>query len=432
MPLRLAKPLIWKPRGASDAVDGTNSFPGAMTLLQNLIPDPSTTDVYVPRPAAVKLQDFTGFASPGQVSCMFILGDIVYGLIGSGLNPGYDQPFAYDLATETELVVSGISSLNVPVSQPTSGDWTPPIMATLSTFILVTHPGFTGFANGYFGWFDITSPEAPVWNSGNTTGNPLILPPTSVSIYGGRAYYAVQNATPFSDAQAPLSITNANQVLTYGSETPILAMAGLPLNNLLGGVVQSLMVFKDDEGEAIFQVTGDYATSTLAINRLNVTAGTQAPNTLCTTPYGLAFVDYDGLRLIDFSGNVSDPIGNNGQGITLPFKYAIFPSRMVAAFNRNIIRITVQNGLDVTRPFQEWWYDFNLKRWTGPHTFPVAQIKAWRGTFIAANPLIAPIIPPGPPAPPPPPPPPAPSLFPINDGFGPSGLEGFFFNGLLP
>lgn len=390
MSLRNAHPLTWKPKGVSDAIDGTNSFIGAMSQLKNLIPDPSTTSIFVPRPAAIELESFSTLSSPAQVSCMFILGDIVYGLIGSALATGYDQPFAYDLVTQTLLPVSGVTSLNVPITQPTSGDWQPPIMATVSHYILVTHPGFTGFANGYFGWFDITSPSAPVWNSGNVTGNPLFLPPTSVSVYGGRAYYAVQNATPFSDAQLPLSITNANQVLTYGSQTPIIAMAGLPLNSLVGGVVQSLMIFKDDDGEAIFQVTGDYSTNSLAINRLNVTAGTQAPNTLCSTPYGLAFIDYDGLRLIDFSGNVSDPIGNNGQGVTVPFKNAVFPSRMVAAFNRNIIRITVQNSADPVQEFQEWWYDFNLKIWTGPHSFPVAQIKPWRGTFIAANPIVNP------------------------------------------
>jgi len=388
--LRNSKPLTWKPKGVSDAVDGTNSFPGAMSKLANLIPDPSTSSIFVPRPAAIELESFASLTQAGQVSCMFILGDVVYGLIGSGMAPGYDQPFAYDLVTQSLLPVAGVTNLNVPLTQPTSGDWTPPIMATLSTFILVTHPGFTGFANGYFGWFDITSPTAPVWNSGNVAGNPLIEPPTFVSVYGGRAYYAVRNATPASDSEDPLLITNANQVLTYGSETPILAMAGMPLNNLSGGVVQSLFVFKDDEGEALFQVTGDYSGIPAAwqINRLNVSAGTRAPNTLVTTPYGLAFIDYDGLRLIDFSGNVSDPIGNNGQGVTLPFKNAVAPSRMVAAFNRNIIRVTVQNGADPVREFQEWWYDFNLKIWTGPHSFPVAQIKAWRGTFIAANPIV--------------------------------------------
>lgn len=209
----------------------------------------------------------------------------------------------------------------------------------------------------------------------------------------------------------------------------------VPLNNLLGGVLQSLMVFKEDEGEAIFQVTGDYSGNPTpwAINRLNVSAGTKAPNTLVTTPYGLAFIDYDGLRLIDFSGNVSDPIGNNGQGVTQPFANAVFPSRMVAAFNRNIIRITVQNGKETSNQFQEWWYDFNLKIWTGPHTFPVAQIKAWRGTFIAANPLVptpAPI--PGPVPPPPPPPPPGTPLFPVNDGLLAGGVANFLLLGLKP
>ena len=387
MPIRDGKPETWRVKGLTDAEDGSNSFPGAMSILQNLIPDPRTTSVFVPRPAAVELEDFSTLVSGGQVSAGYIRGDIFYGLIGSGMNVGYDQPFAFNLETNQLIPVTGITAANVPITQPTAGDWAPPTMDSLSHYIIVTHPGFTG-ANGYIGWFDITNPLKPVWNSGTTGINALAGVPVACFEFGGRMYYAVNNATEASDQQLPLQRTNASQVLIYGDNTAVTALAGLPLYNQLGGIIQALLVFK---GSVItYQLTGDYSGSPSgwAINTLNVATGTNAPRTLCTTRDGLAFVASDGLRIIQFTGNVTDPIGNNGQGITLPFINAVFPSRMCAAFNQSVLRITVQDGSSSVQRFQEYWYDFNLKIWTGPHTFPVALILPWRNTFVAASPII--------------------------------------------
>lgn len=399
MALRNAKTVRWTPVGLSDAVDGTNAFPGAMYALSNLVPDPSTKGVFVPRPAAIQLPDVA--ADLGPVSVFLILGDIVYGMIGNTAT-GFDTPFIYNLDTQVFSVPSGVTTSNVPISQPTFGDWTPPTMATVSTYVLVTHPGFTGPANGFIGWFDLAVPSAPTWNSGQMGINPFPDVPAAVSVFGDRAYFAVLNFVQASDILFPLQQTNANQVLTCGDSTPITALKGLPLNNVQGGIIQSLMVFKGVSN--IFQIQGDYAgsvTSGIApwsVNTLNVATGTQAPNTVCATPYGLAFMSPDGLRVLDFNANISDPIGEHGAGVVVPFQQAVSPSRMCAAFNAQTIRIAVrvtegtaqqvlQNGQtnsSVITPILEYWYNWSLQAWTGPHPLPTTFIQPWQDTFIAS------------------------------------------------
>ncbi len=107
------------PKGLTDASDGTNSFPGAQQDLTNLIPDPSTAGIYVPRPAAQIVTDFTGTndpTGPGIVQALLTVGDFEYGMIASTLNAGKDEPFCYDLANNVFLPISGITSANTPTS----------------------------------------------------------------------------------------------------------------------------------------------------------------------------------------------------------------------------------------------------------------------------------------------------------------------------
>ena len=116
-----ARTLPWHPRGLSDAVDGTDAFPGAMSLLSNLIPDPATRDVFVCRPAQTDQVSFIGLPNAGFVSVYFVVGDIVYGLIATDRFAAKDEPFAYDLAHGAFLSVSGVTAANVPTSPPATG-----------------------------------------------------------------------------------------------------------------------------------------------------------------------------------------------------------------------------------------------------------------------------------------------------------------------
>ena len=185
MTLVNTKPLRFSPQGLSDALAEEDAFPGACTSLKNLIPDPSTKNLWTPRPAAVSLTIFGSFSSPTGVTVMKIVGSFVYGLVSTSRFAGKDEPFCFNLATNTFVTVTGVLSTNVPTTQSTSGDWTPPTMDVMGTNVVVTHPGFDGVTN-FIGWFDITILSAPVWHAGNFN---LITPLATVTITNGGTGY---------------------------------------------------------------------------------------------------------------------------------------------------------------------------------------------------------------------------------------------------
>jgi hypothetical protein len=55
---------------------------------------------------------------------------------------------------------------------------------------------------------------------------------------------------------------------------------------------------------------------------------------------------------------------------------------MAAAFGSNIYRVTVQNGVALNAPLQEFWYDQTNRRWSGPHTCTFSSISAMRNFFV--------------------------------------------------
>jgi hypothetical protein len=387
MVIRKATPMWFSPAGVSDTLDGTNVFPGAMAALTNLIPDLATPNLWAPRPASIALTNhFAGFTTPGFISVFQVVGNFVFGMVASGRNAGHDEPFCFNLLTNTFVTVSGITNANTPISPQPIGAWETPTMALVGTKLLVTHPGFTLGGGVLFGWFDISNLAAPTWSGGNTTTNALPARPSAVAQFGGRAYYIVnpptgQPGTYFSDVLAATVITNATQVLTFGDSLQLTALAGLPLANQLGGIIQSLMVFKANN---VFQVTGDAALSNLAVNALNVATGTVSQLGITTTPKGLAFNSPDGIRIIDFNARISDPIGMYGAGVNRPFVFAVQPTRVVLTCNANTLRVTTQNSLKVGSPFEEYWYDMTKQNWSGPHTFPPSNADIYNSTFIIA------------------------------------------------
>ncbi len=394
------KPLVWSPRGASDTLDSSTAFAGAMLQLQNLIPDPSTRNLWQCRPAAALMIDFEGnpfssgfssgfgsglFANATFISCFIVIGSRIYGMVSSSDILGHDIPFCYDITSQVFVTITGYDASNVPASPSPTGVWSPPSMALVGAEIVVTHPGFTGAGGVMFGVIDISNPAALTWAGTNTTTNALPVPPTWVANFNGRAFYLVnppgaQPGAYMSDALVPTVITNANQVLTFGDNVPLTCAGGLPLSNQLGGIIQSLMIFKGATN--IYQVIGDYALNNLTVNTLNVATGTFAPNSVQPTSKGLAFIAPDGLRLIDFNANVSDPIGNNSDGVTVPFINALVPSRICAAYNGGVYRAQVQNGNAVGSPQQQWWFDFVRQIWSGPHTQAASLMGAYSNTFI--------------------------------------------------
>lgn len=401
MTITRSHPLSWFPRSRSDCVDSTPVFPGAMSSLANLIPDPSTKDVWQCRPASILLVDTSlkggafsnAFSSAFNVgisgatafiSLLKVVGTRVYGMVASTTFPGFDIPFSYNIISGTFDTISGVTGINIPISPASSGAWTPPTADVVGTLLVITHPGFNT-TNGYFGWIDISNPTSPVWHSGNTATNALAAVPVAVKQFNGRAWYLVnpssgQPGAYYSDALAATTITAGTQILTFGDNIPLTALGQLPLNNQLGGVIQALIVFKGVTNA--FQVMGDATSNNLSVNSLNVATGTLAPNTICTTPKGLAFMAPDGIRIIDFNANVSDPIGFAGAGVTTSFIYSVVPSRASAACNLGIIRISTQNGNAPGNPNQEYWYDMTREVWSGAHSFPSSLIQPYSNTFI--------------------------------------------------
>lgn len=456
MPIRNAQPMKLEAVGVSNAIDGTNAFPGAMALLQDLVPNPSTAKTYTPRPASTQLTAFAGFTVPGVIEALLVVGTRAYGMIASSRFAGKSEPFCYDLVAAAFVSISHVTSANCPTTQLTSGDWSPPTMSVIGGRVMITHPGYDG-ANTFIGWIDIrgasiptstgtthtstlldalpanvlqlgweigdslAGPDiaagafiksiaadglslvmsqaatgghaggtytassgtfaAPQYGAGQTNGQPLAAVPTSVINFNGRAYYAVLNGVQFSDSLNPLQITNATQQLTLGDTTNVTALGGLPLSNqVVGGVIQAVIAFKGPD--AVFQITGDPATTNLANNAINGAVGTNAPNTVVGTPQGLAYVAPDGLRIIGLDGKSTDPIGAYGDGMTVPFINAITPSRMCAAYNQGVLRISVQNGAAQGQPVQEYWFDFSKKAWTGPHSFPASLIQAYQAISV--------------------------------------------------
>jgi hypothetical protein len=373
-----------------------------MASLQNLVPDPTTKNLWQCRVAAVKLMDFvfggsafsTGFSLgfgagnfPGAtfISCYKVIGSRVYGMVSTTRNAGHDEPFIYDIPSNSFVVISGVTAGNTPTSPATSGAWIPPNLDLIGSKIIVAHPGFNGVGANFFGVLDITNPAAPTWTAANTATNALIAPPQWVQNFNGRCFFLVnpvgqQPGAYMSDQLNPTVITNATQILTFGDNIPLTCAVGLPLENQLGGIIQSLIIFKGVTN--LYQVTGDFSLTNLAVNALNVATGTFAPNTVVTTSKGIMFAAPDGVRVIDFNARVSDPIGLDGDGITAPFINSLVPSRMCAAYNSGVYRVQLQNGLAANNPQQQWWYDAARNLWSGPHTQAASLMQPYAGTFI--------------------------------------------------
>jgi hypothetical protein len=392
MSARRSEPFTFSPAGLSDALSGSHVFSGACYKLQNLIPDPTTKNLWICRPAAVQLTNFAGFTTPGFVSCFKVVGSRVFGMLATGRNAGHDEPFVYDLVTRTFITVTGVTSANTPISPASSGAWSPPQIAVMGKYVIVTHPGFPGGAGAFFGWFDNGNPAAPVWSAGNTTGTALPYVPQGVAVFNGRAWFAI-NPTIYSalvpstyttDAYSlNIGSTPVTQILTYDDNIPITALAGLGLFNQSGGVVQSLLVFKGTTN--IYQVTGDFATGyTISRNSLNTATSTESPLAIVNAPEGLMFIAPDGLRTLDYYAKIQHPVGIAGEGVNAPFIYNFTPSRVVAACNASLVRISVQNSSKSGAPWEEYWYDLTRKVWSGPHTFVPSAIDTYRQTFIVA------------------------------------------------
>jgi len=372
MPLRKQHPVRFYPKGLSDAYDSTETFAGACRSLSNLVFDNTNPELVGCRPGVISLTTFSGFTSPTFVTVFISIDGTIYGMVSTARNPGKDEPFAYNIASNTFTTISGVTNANTPTSPSTSGAWTPPSMTVVGKKIIVTHTGFSGAVGVFFGVLDITNPASPAWSSANTATNLLPTVPTWVANLNNRAYFACANVAYYSDVLNPTTITNASQSLTLGDPSNIVCMSGLPVQTTSAGVVQALLVFKEFQ---IWQVTGDAAStsSPLALNYLSLNVGTSAHRSVVQTPFGTNFMAIDGPYIVNPLGTVQpltkEP-GATDQDVQAPFIYATQPSRVAAGYSGGIYRICVDTFLASAAITADYWFDLSKRRWNGPHTFP--------------------------------------------------------------
>lgn len=219
----------------------------------------------------------------------------------------------------------------------------------------------------------------PLWCVGNTTGAfQLPAPARAVGTFNTRFYFFVGNAAIWTDTET-LNITNADQAVFIGDATPIVASASLPISTVSQGIIQALVVFKNNQTA---QITGDAATNNLEVNLMSEDIGTYCPNSLGVCPDGIRFVAVDGVRTIQLSGIITDPDRN----LAIPFIEITFPSRVAGAYNSNVYRVCIPITLDVIGPtFQDFWFDLKNNGWTGPQTFPYSFVTPYQDTFILAS-----------------------------------------------
>lgn len=327
------------------------------------------------------------------------------------LQTGFDFPFdgqainGPGIASGTVVAPGGVSIVNqsntlativVTLSQPATGSsgGTPTYIFSGEYELIISQPATIDAFGSSFVVAGGTA-TAPLWGAGDAAVNHLPSQPVGVAQYNGEAWFACGiNGAPFSDPLAACVRTNESQALTTGDGLPTTALAGLPLTSALtGGIIQALILF---EGAAkVQEVTGDFSTTNLSLNELNIPTGTLAPRTICPSMLGLAFVSPEGLRIIDFGSRISEPIGAAGQGVTLPFMFSQVPTRMSAAANSDVIRIAVEDDLpggqfsvSQGRVIEEWWYHASRKVWSGPHSLQSTGIQPWTSPESGVNSFI--------------------------------------------
>lgn len=393
MAINKSRPMHFTPKGLVDAYDSTGKFPGACQQLANLIFDPSNPEYVIARPGCVSITQLAsmGFLNPTFISIQEVIGNLCIGMVATSRFPGHDEPFVVDLFAGTNVPLTGVTSGNTPLSQPTSGDWIPPTMANIGVQVPITHPGFSGTGSNFVGLINLTT---FVWSSFNLATHPMAAVPIAVANFNNRAYYAVASSptTPvrllaFSDVLDATTRTNASQELTVGDMSSMTGLSGLPIQTTSSGVTSGLLAFK---GTQLWQVTGDALTSNLALNFLSLEIGTYAPRTIAQSALGTYFLTTGGPYLCDLLGALhplSHEPNNPLPDIQTAFINAQTPSRWAAAYNSSIYRVcgpTVINGQPQTN---DYWFDERRRRWTGPHSFVYDCASAYKGDFILTGAL---------------------------------------------
>ena len=89
---------------------------------------------------------------------------------------GTDLPFVFNLLTSTFLTLNGVvPGTNTPTS-PTSGDWQPPHAEAIGAYVLISHPGFNGVGNNFYGAVNLAAYTSPAKQIILTSGSTWTVP----------------------------------------------------------------------------------------------------------------------------------------------------------------------------------------------------------------------------------------------------------------
>jgi hypothetical protein len=137
--------MKFAPKGVVDAYDSSEKFPGACRVLQDLIFDPSNPECVYARPGVISIATFAsaGFNTPTNVTVHGSIGNYTFGMVTTQRFPGFDEPFVFNHSSGLFVTVANVLAVNVPATQPTVGDWTPPTIAQVGVYVIITHPGYS-------------------------------------------------------------------------------------------------------------------------------------------------------------------------------------------------------------------------------------------------------------------------------------------------
>lgn len=395
MAKRKEYPVRFTPHGLSDAWDSTYAFPGACKSLSNLIFDSGNGELLQARPGVgLPTSSFLGFIAPGAISVMLTVGNLIYGLIATSRNAGKEEPFCWNTTTNSFVSISGVTSANTPTALATTGDVTVPTAAVIGSKLIITHSGFSGAVNVFFGVIDISNPASPAWSCANTATSPLPSVPTCVANFNNRAYFGCGQYLYFSDVLVPTTMTSSTQSLTVGDTSAITAISGLPIQTSSAGIQAGLIAFKSSQ---IWQINGDSATSSnpLSLNYIALNIGCVSPRTVVQTPIGTLFISSDGPYVVTTLGQVEPLTKGDGklvQDIQAPFQNVINPSRATASFSASIYRVSLDTTISGVTFNGDYWFDITVGRWNGPHSFSYDCITPIGSSFIISHRLKGPFL----------------------------------------
>lgn len=290
-----------------------------MASLVNLVPDPATAGIYVPRPAAI-----INTLWPDYVSGFLVVGDIAYIMSRSRTFAGKDEPFAYNVLTGAPVPMAGVTSANIPTSAPITGAWTPPILAQVAGRVIVCHPGF-GTGTIKFGWFDVSgfteSTFGNTYTGGAGGGKVIDGNPTVLGVQPGMTIAGTNIAPGSRVVSTTLYVNKCVGDITTGSNTilnvsvtsgvapgQVIEGVGIPIGTLVNSIVADTVTMNNNATATATDSAVTFSGATILIDTqmtgradtviLTIAGGTaQAPlwgagdtdrNTLASHPVGVA------------------------------------------------------------------------------------------------------------------------------------------------